>query len=163
VPERRALFGVPGDRPQERVDVHERPLGDAVQYLGPFGQGEQVAPLDRLELTVDSRSSVPKVVGAYTPVNSRCIPPDRITSRSLMLSAPATRPAMTDVSFGVGLAAPDQLAGEPDVLVQQARQAGLLGQLQHRDQSRARHQIHVIERGDTAVPPMRQFSPKVPF
>jgi len=35
------------------------------------------------------------------------IPPERITSRSSMLSAPAAIPAMTEVSFGVGLAAPD--------------------------------------------------------
>jgi hypothetical protein len=55
-----------------------------------------------------------------------------------------------------------QLAGEPHMLIQQLRQAGLLGQFQHRDQSSARHQIHIIEHGDTAVPPMRQFHRKCP-
>jgi hypothetical protein len=42
VPERRALFGVPVHRSQQRVDVHERPLSDAVEHGRPIGQGEQV-------------------------------------------------------------------------------------------------------------------------
>jgi hypothetical protein len=47
------------------------------------------------------------VAHAYTPPNSFFIPPDRITSRSSMLSAPAAIPATIEVSFGVALAAPD--------------------------------------------------------
>jgi hypothetical protein len=47
------------------------------------------------------------VAHAYTPPNSFFIPPERITSRSSMLSAPAAIPAMTEVSFGVAFAAPD--------------------------------------------------------
>ena len=38
----------------------------------------------------------------YTPPNSRGIPPERITSRSSMLSAPAAIPAMIEVSFPAG-------------------------------------------------------------
>jgi hypothetical protein len=44
------------------------------------------------------------VVAAYTPANNCFIPPDRITSRSSMLSAPAAIPAMTEVSFPAGFA-----------------------------------------------------------
>src|SRR6478609_6364146 len=36
-----ALFGVPVHRPQQRIDVHERPLSNAVQHGRPVGQGEQ--------------------------------------------------------------------------------------------------------------------------
>jgi hypothetical protein len=44
---------------------------------------------------------------AYTPSKTRFIPPARTTSRSSKLSAPVAIPAMIEVSFGVGLAAPD--------------------------------------------------------
>ena len=85
-------------------------------------------------------------------------------TRSLMLSASASRPPMIDVSFGVGFAAPDFTNSlvNAHMLVQQLRQPGLLGQFQHRHQPGARHQIHVIEHGDTTVPPMRQFHRKCP-
>ena len=53
---------------------------------------------------VNSRSSWPSVAGAYTPPNSRPIPPQRITSRSSMQSAPAAIPAMIEVSFPAGFA-----------------------------------------------------------
>ena len=57
----------------------------------------------------------------------------------------------------VGRTGSDQLAGEVHMLAQQIRQTGLLGQFQHRDQPRARHQIHIIEHGDATIPTMRQF------
>jgi hypothetical protein len=56
---------------------------------------------------VNSRRKIPNVAQAYTPPKSFFIPPDRTTSRSSMLSAPAASPATTDISFAVGLAAPD--------------------------------------------------------
>ena len=100
---------------------------------------------------------------AYTPANSRFIPPARIRSRSPMRSAPASSPPITEVSFVVGFAAPELTAHcEDHVLVQQVRQAGLFGQFHDRDQPGAGHQIHVIEHGGAAVPPMRQFHRKCP-
>ena len=51
---------------------------------------------------VNSRRNWPSVAGAYTPPNSRGIPPERITSRSSMLSASAAIPAMIEVSFPAG-------------------------------------------------------------
>ena len=51
---------------------------------------------------VNSRGNWPNVAQAYTPPNNRCIPPERITSRSSILSAPAAIPAMIEVSFGAG-------------------------------------------------------------
>ena len=51
---------------------------------------------------MNSRKNCPNVAGAYTPPNSRGVPPTRITSRSSMLSAPAAIPAMTDVSLAAG-------------------------------------------------------------
>jgi hypothetical protein len=56
---------------------------------------------------VNSRRKIPNVAAAYTPPNTFFIPPERITTRSSMLSAPAAIPAMIEVSFGVAFAAPD--------------------------------------------------------
>ena len=53
-------------------------------------------------LTYIAYNSVQTVVGARRPVNTRPMPPWRSTSRSLMLSAPTTRPAMiADTLVGV--------------------------------------------------------------
>ena len=51
------------------------------------------------------------VEGAYTPSKRVFIPPERTTSRSSMLSAPAHMPAITVASFGAGLADPDGTRG----------------------------------------------------
>jgi hypothetical protein len=50
---------------------------------------------------------LPKVAGAYTPPNSSGMPPERITSRSSMLSAFAAIPAMIEVSFPAGFTPAD--------------------------------------------------------
>ena len=42
------------------------------------------------------------VAGAYTPAERPVIPPERITSKSSMLSAPAAIPAMIEVTFPAG-------------------------------------------------------------
>src|SRR3954468_10609054 len=51
------------------------------------------------------------VDGAYTPLKSVFIPPERTTSMSSMQSAPTHIPAINVVSFGDGLAAPDLIFG----------------------------------------------------
>jgi hypothetical protein len=51
---------------------------------------------------VNSRRNCPNVAGAYTSANSRFIPPERITCRSSIQSAPATIPATIEVSFPTG-------------------------------------------------------------
>ena len=56
---------------------------------------------------VNSRSNCPNVAGAYTPPNSRGMPPARITSKSSMQSAPAAIPAMTEVSLPAGFTPAD--------------------------------------------------------
>ena len=56
---------------------------------------------------VNSRRRVPTVDGAYTPPNTVFMPPERSTSISSMLSAPAHIPAISVVSFGAGFADPD--------------------------------------------------------
>jgi hypothetical protein len=45
-----ALFGVPVDRAQQRVDVDERLLVDPGQHIGACGQGAQVLAQHRLQL-----------------------------------------------------------------------------------------------------------------
>ncbi len=56
---------------------------------------------------VNSRSNWPSVADAYTPPNTRSMPPERITSRSSMHSAPAAIPAMIEVIFPAGFTPAD--------------------------------------------------------
>ena len=72
-----------------------------------------------------------------------------------MLSAPAAMPALMEVGFGVGVAAPDRIRSEGNTTCSSSRfdTPGLFGQFHHRHQSRARHQVLVIELGG-AVPPV---------
>ncbi len=51
---------------------------------------------------VNSRKNWPNVAGAYTPVKSRFIPPERTTCRSSILSAPAAIPAVIELTFPAG-------------------------------------------------------------
>src|SRR3954470_14739070 len=51
------------------------------------------------------------VEGAYTPPKRVFMPPERTTSRSSMLSAPAHIPAINVANFGEGLAEPDLIFG----------------------------------------------------
>jgi hypothetical protein len=62
---------------------------------------------------VNSRRNWPRVAGAYTPPNSRAIPPDRITSRSSIQSAPAAIPATIEVSLPAGFTAAEATRVEP--------------------------------------------------
>src|SRR6478735_2965685 len=56
---------------------------------------------------LNSRNKVPIVEGAYTSSNRVFMPPERTTSTSSMLSAPAHIPPIRVASFGAGLADPD--------------------------------------------------------
>jgi hypothetical protein len=109
------LLGVAVYRAQQRVDVDECLLLDPGQQLGALGQRNKMLTQHRLELAGmpegNSRNSVPSVDGAYTPSNNVGIPPERSTSRSSMLSAPAHVPAITLSSFAAGFAAPDLIRG----------------------------------------------------
>ncbi len=55
---------------------------------------------------VNDRRNVPSVKGARTPANNRPIPPWRSRSRSSMLSAPASIPAVLAPRFGEGTDSP---------------------------------------------------------
>jgi hypothetical protein len=100
VPERRALFAVPVDRAEQRIDVHQRQLLQAGQEIGAVREGEQVSAEHRTQLADVAEGEFPQkdphVADAYTAAKSRFIPPERITSRSAMLSAPAGMPAMIE-------------------------------------------------------------------
>ena len=107
VAEAGALLGVAVHRAQQRVDVDERLLLDPGQQTRCARPGRPDAPAAteascRAWPWVNSRRNCPNVAGAYTPPNSRGIPPERITSRSSMLSAPAAIPAMIEVSLPAG-------------------------------------------------------------
>ena len=93
------------------------------------------------------------------------MPPARITSRSAMLSAPAAMPAMIEVSFGVGLAAPARIRSsvKRTCFVQQPAQTGLVGQFHHRDQPGARHEVLLIEHRAVFTPGMGCSHWKCPF
>ena len=62
---------------------------------------------------VNSRRNCPNVAGAYTCSNNRVIPPERITCRSSMLSAPAAIPAMIELSFPAGFTPADATRVSP--------------------------------------------------
>ena len=67
------------------------------------------------------------------------MPPQRTTSTSSMLSAPAHIAAITVAGFGAGFADPDLIRGLPiwNLLGQQRRQGGLFSQRHHRHQPAA--------------------------
>jgi hypothetical protein len=69
----------------------------------------------------------PSVEGAYTPANTRGIPPCRITSRSSMLSAPAAMPATIEVSLPAGFTPVegDRRIGDRHQFAHQVGQPGL--------------------------------------
>ena len=62
---------------------------------------------------VNSRRNWPSVAGAYTPAKHRGIPPERITSRSSILSAPAAIPATIEVILPAGFAPAEATLVEP--------------------------------------------------
>lgn len=49
------------------------------------------------------------------------------------------------------------LVDEPDMLIEQVPQAGLLAQFQHRDQARVRHEILFVEHRAVRGPGMRSL------
>ena len=75
------------------------------------------------------------------------MPPERSTSMSSMLSAPAHIPAISVVSFGAGFADPDLIRGSVICTFsdEQPAQPGLLGQRHHRHQPGTRHEIVLVE------------------
>ena len=91
---------------------------------------------------------LPQAWPAHTPARTGAvIPPERITCRSSMLSAPAAIPAMIELSFPAGFtpAETTRVCTELDPLGDQLRQPGLLGQRHHRDQAGIRHQMLIVE------------------
>jgi len=154
---------VPVDGPQQRVDVHERPLVDTGQHPGAVDQGQQVPPLHRLQLadvTAGELAQQGAQRGRRVHPTEQPVRPARADHVQVADAVRAGQQPADDrrqLRCRVGRTGSDHLAGEPHMLVQQFRQAGLLGQFQHRDKPGARHQIHVIEHGGAAVPSMRQF------
>ena len=105
VPERRPVWRA--RRPGAATSRYPRRpgAGDAVQQIGPLGQwpAGPAAPGQLSDVAAgELAQELPNVAGAYTPPNSRFIPPARIRSRSSMQSAPAAIPAMIEVSFPAG-------------------------------------------------------------
>jgi hypothetical protein len=103
VPDAGALLGVPVDRAQQGIDVDERPGLDAAQQPGPLDKVDQVRPRDRRQLQAVAVDELPQELAqrrrrVHSP-NTRGIPPERIASRSSMLSAPGAIPAMIEVTF----------------------------------------------------------------
>jgi Recombinase zinc beta ribbon domain len=60
VAEAGALFGLPVDRPQQRIDIHKRPGLEAGQQPGPLDQGNQVPPRDRRQLQAVAMGELPR-------------------------------------------------------------------------------------------------------
>jgi len=111
VPERGALFLVPVDRAQKRVDVQKHPLVAANQQPGAGRERDQMRAGHRGELVgvpeAELAQQDPHCRVAYTSSNTRGVPPARSTFASSMLSAPHIMPAMIVVSFPAGFTAPE--------------------------------------------------------
>jgi hypothetical protein len=97
------------------------------------------------------------VAGAYTSANNCFIPPERITCKSSMQSALAAIPAMIADTFPAGFtpAETTRVAPSPTRSATSSDSPALLGQRQHRDQTRARHQMLVVEQWRGTRPHMR--------
>jgi hypothetical protein len=106
VPEAGALLAVPVDRTQQQVDVHIRPGLDAGQQPGPLDQANQVRPRHRRQPQAVAVGELPQELvqrrAGVDPAEQPRHAPERITSRSSMLSAPAAIPAMIEVSLPAG-------------------------------------------------------------
>jgi hypothetical protein len=62
---------------------------------------------------VNSRNRVPIVESPYTPAKTDCIPPERSTSTSSMLSAPARAILSGAVTWGTGFLGYGELCPKP--------------------------------------------------
>jgi hypothetical protein len=144
VAERGALLGVPVHRAQQRVDVDVGLGVDPVQHTGPLGQREQVPAQHDGELSgmpegelaqqdpqrrrgVDAAEDLPHPTG-----------PDHVQVVDAVRSGGHPRDDRGQLRRRVRCTGRDPLIDEMDVLVEQAAQAGPLGQLQHRYQARGR-------------------------
>ena len=85
--------------------------------------------------------------------NTRRIPPCRSMAMSSMLSAPATIPATSEVTFNPAFA--PLSVGTVKMLIRQLRQTHPVGQRDHRDQPGRGHQIRFVEHRATHRPSVR--------
>ena len=142
-----SLFGVAVDFDDRVVDVDEDWAVDPGDQRGAIGQPGQhrdaTASSWRTWPKVNSRRNDPNVDGAYGRSKRVPIAPCRSKAMSSMLSAPATMPATSEVTFAPALA--PLSVGTLRCSSANCRQVALLGQRDHRDQAGAGHQIGVVE------------------
>ena len=142
-----ALLGVAVDLDDRVVDIDQDRAVDPGQQRRAFGQPGQEPGGDRVELADvtegEPRRNDPNVEGAYGPVEDPPIAPCRSSAMSSMLSAPATIPATSELTFNPALA--PLSVGTLRCSSANAGQAALAGQRHHRDQPSAGHQIRVVE------------------
>ena len=135
VPVGGALFGVPVDRAQQRIDVDEHLLVGAGQQIDPLAQRDQVLAQHRLQLAGVTEGELPQ----QRSDRRGCIhaAEERLHAAGAhhvevvdAVRAGAHARRSTVASFGDGLADPDLIRGAAmrDLLGQQFWQPGLGGQ-----------------------------------
>jgi hypothetical protein len=148
VPEPGALLLVPVDPFLHRVDVNERQRARAGQHRRPPGQRDQELPARLLQL-----ADIPPGIAAQVRAQRgrRPDPAEQPGHRAVPQQAhvvdrirPGRHPGHQARHLQLRVDA--ALAARPDVLRDQIRQPGPLGQRHHRDQPGVRHQMRVIER-----------------
>jgi hypothetical protein len=146
-----ALFGVPVDRAQQRVDVDECLLLDPDQQLGARGQGAHVLAQHRLQL-----AGVPEAeLAQQRAQRGGCVDiveQDRHPSGAQHVQVidavrAGAHPGDHAQQLGrrVRRAGLDPRCRDRHLRVEDLRQPGLLGQPEQRHQSRVRHEIVLVE------------------
>ena len=159
VAEPRALLLVAVDPFLRRVDVDEGQHVRAGQQrrlarrAGPAAPGRPSRAAGRCP-RYRSAGATRAWTGRGPRRTATSMAPCRSRPMSSMLSAPAAMPATRQPTFRSRVH--PALAAGPDVLREQSRQAGALGEGHHRDQAAVRHEIRVIERCPGPARAMRQ-------
>jgi hypothetical protein len=101
-----ALLGVAEHRPEQRADIDISLLAHPRQQIGVLDQSHQVGRQHRRQLQGMAVGELAEELAQRRwrvhPPNSRRIPPERITSKSSMVSASAAIPARIEVNFPAG-------------------------------------------------------------
>jgi hypothetical protein len=146
-----ALFGVPVDRAQQRIDVDEHLLIGPGQQLDTPTQCHQVLAQHRLQLAgmaegelSQQRSHSRRCV--HTVEERRHSPRSQNVDVINAVRASAhPRDERGKFRGRIGRPGPDPRLGDVDLVGQQSRKPGLGGQRHHRHQPGTRHEMIVIE------------------
>jgi hypothetical protein len=163
VPERRTLLAVPEHRTQQRVNVDHRPRLDPGQQTGDRHQVDQVSAQHRRQLqrvaVGELAQELPECRGRVH-TGEQSLHPTRTDHVQVVDAVGATRHPGNDRRQLADRVHPSgldlrRLRVDPHLLLDQLRQPGTLGQLQHRRQPGKRHEVVFVEHRRRTRPRIR--------